>query len=441
MEQDQCLLGGNELRPSDKKASRPICGPCNAQKRVNRLLSNDYLRQAFVTIWARGFFLRFSSFLQQQETQIEPQARILGKTLTLFQEAEKTFHRPEEMSEVWLETMITQAGHGLSPTFFRRFLIQEQLISPPNRDEKRINLLQEKILSVPKGYQRLVEVYFNERLALRERQIEHKASNPLSVSTIEEDFQKVPCLLRWLAEHAPDVTGWEMVQEEHIYAFLLTLAPISREMTRRKLYHFFRLGRKRRLIAHIPLLDTPSRELPRTVEPLREDEQKALARRIHQNIATHPEEAFLSALCFYHGLSVAQIRAIKLASIDLERGIISLNENHRVFLLEEDLLLLEHFLRKRQEIRYAKQRSHLIISNQPIAEDKPVPQGYVQNKVVPFAGATAQCLRITCMEALSARYGPQYLVEAFGLSISQAGRYGKMKNTSLRRKSNNNKTN
>lgn len=271
-----------------------------------------------------------------------------------------------------------------------------------------------------------MEVYFNERLALRERQKEQQASNPLSVKSIGEDFLKVSRLLRWLAEHAPDVTVWEMVQEEHIHAFLLTLTPTSRELTQRKLYHFFRVGRKRRLIAHIPLLNLPRKELPRTVEPLPEDEQKRLAQRIRQSIATHPEEAFLCALCFYHGLSVAQIRAMKLANIDLEQGIIFLSENHRVFLLAEDLLLLEHFLRKRQEIPYSKQRSHLIISNQPIVEDKPVPQGYVQNKVVPFAGATAQRLRITCLDALSARYGPQYLVEAFGLSISQAGRYGKV---------------
>jgi hypothetical protein len=35
-------------------------------------------------------------------------------------------------------------------------------------------------------------------------------------------------------------------------------------------------------------------------------------------------------------------------------------------------------------------------------------------------------LRITCFAALSARYGPQYLIEAFGLSLTQASRYGNM---------------
>lgn len=33
---------------------------------------------------------------------------------------------------------------------------------------------------------------------------------------------------------------------------------------------------------------------------------------------------------------------------------------------------------------------------------------------------------MTCLSALAARYGPQYLVEVFGLSLPQAARYGKL---------------
>ncbi len=51
---------------------------------------------------------------------------------------------------------------------------------------------------------------------------------------------------------------------------------------------------------------------------------------------------------------------------------------------------------------------------------------YIAEKVRALTGHTPQCLRITCFTALSARYGPQYLVEAFGLSLAQAARYGKM---------------
>jgi hypothetical protein len=94
--------------------------------------------------------------------------------------------------------------------------------------------------------------------------------------------------------------------------------------------------------------------------------------------------------------------------------------------LAEDFLLLEQFLRKRQELPYAKSRSYLFISNNFKLDDEPVGEGYVRRKVQAFTGQTPQCLRITCFTALSARYGPQYLVEAFGLSLTQASRYGSM---------------
>src|SRR5258708_3565350 len=124
MDQGHCLLCDKVLRPSDKKASRTICGPCTSQKRVTRLLSDDFLAHVFATIWARGFFLRLSSFLQQQETPIESQDKILAKALKLFQEAENTFHRPEEMNEESLQNMIFQTVHGLLTTFFLPLLIQ-----------------------------------------------------------------------------------------------------------------------------------------------------------------------------------------------------------------------------------------------------------------------------------------------------------------------------
>jgi hypothetical protein len=86
----------------------------------------------------------------------------------------------------------------------------------------------------------------------------------------------------------------------------------------------------------------------------------------------------------------------------------------------------EQFLRKRKELPYATSRSHLFISNHHKLDDEPLRREYILTKVRPFAGHTPQSLRITCFAALSARYGPQYLIEAFGLSLTQASRYGNM---------------
>lgn len=218
-----------------------------------------------------------------------------------------------------------------------------------------------------------------------------------------------------------------MVQEEQINTFLLTLTPISRELVRKKLYQFFRVGRKRRVITHIPVMNLPSRELSPTIEPLKLEEQKAVARQIHSSSLTHPEEALLTTLCFYHGLSSLQICQLKLHDIDLEKRTIYLENRPPAYLLAEDLLLLEQVLQNRQNFpSYAKNRSYLFINKQKRLTDEPVTTKYIHRKVQTFTGFTPQHLWISCYAALAAQYGPQYLVEALGLSLSQASRYGKL---------------
>jgi hypothetical protein len=119
--------------------------------------------------------------------------------------------------------------------------------------------------------------------------------------------------------------------------------------------------------------------------------------------------------------------SLKTEQVDVERGIISVEERPPIYLLAEDFLLLEQFLQRRKELPYAKKKSYLFISNQTKLADKPMTQEYVAEKVRALTGHTSQCLRITCFAALSAQYGPQYLVEAFGLSLTQASRYADLK--------------
>lgn len=44
-----------------------------------------------------------------------------------------------------------------------------------------------------------------------------------------------------------------------------------------------------------------------------------------------------------------------------------------------------------------------------------------------LTGFTPKALRITCFFSIASRFGSQLLVEGFGLSLTQASRYGKMK--------------
>jgi integrase len=418
-----CILCGGDLRPCDITFGKKTCVLCLHQRRVAFLLSDAYLNQTFLSQWTKNLFKRLGTFLQEHEVALEAQARLLSKVAPIFQEAEQSFGSLEEMSEAWLVEGIEKAGGAIRPTYVKAFLLQEHLITAIDQDDTRLKAVLTKIEHLPQGYRRLMEVYFHERIAFRKRQMELNAKHPLAVRSIEIDFITLSMLVRWLMQHLPDLTGWQMVQEEHLHAFLLSLKPTHRELVRGKLQMFFNLGRKRRIITHVPIANLPERRLPLTVEPLLEMEQKALARKIRENLSTHPEEAFVTALCFYHGLSTSQICHIRLDRVDVEQGKISIAGRTPVYLLAEDFLLLEQFLQLRSGLPHAKKRGHLFISNQSTLDDIPVTNEFVADRVRAFSGHTPRCLRITCFTALSARYGPQYLVEAFGLSLDQAARY------------------
>jgi integrase len=82
-----------------------------------------------------------------------------------------------------------------------------------------------------------------------------------------------------------------------------------------------------------------SERWPEKLEPLSLEEQRALARRIRENLFTRPEEAWLPALCFYHGLSSSQVGRLKTEQVDVERGLISVEGRPPIYLLAEDFLL------------------------------------------------------------------------------------------------------
>ena len=426
MDQLCCGECGSPLRSSESSNEQRRCTNCLYRKRIASVLTDEHLDHLFSKRWSKRLLRALGVFLEKHEVALGTQVRMLSKATHIFQEADRCFRWPEEMKQEWLEEMIEKAGPHLAPTFFKAFLLEEKMLTAPSKDEEKINVLRSKLESVPQHYRRLMEVYFNERISLRERQVKEQARRPLAVSTMMADWGLLSRLIRWLTEQVPDLKGWDMVQEEHIHAFLLTLTPKTRELARKDLHMFFRLARKRRIITHVPIMDYPSKALPRTIEPLRGEAQKGLAQLIRESIYAHPEEAFLTALCFYHALSPVQICHLRTSDVDVQRGMMHVEGRPPVYLLAEDVLLLEQFLRKRQDLPYAKKRSYLFISNQAILDDQALGKEYVARKVRAFAGQTPQCLRITCLTTLSALYGPHYLVEAFGLSLTQASRYGNM---------------
>lgn len=135
---------------------------------------------------------------------------------------------------------------------------------------------------------RLLEIYFNERMELRNRQVKFNARNPLSLLTVKEDIEIFVRLVRWFQINCLHIESWDTVQQEDIHKFLLTFTPKHREIVRKDLLVLFKLAKIKRQITHIPILDIKSRELPPTIEPLTFDEQVRVAKVIKSRLYEQP---------------------------------------------------------------------------------------------------------------------------------------------------------
>lgn len=235
-------------------------------------------------------------------------------------------------------------------------------------------------------------------------------------------------LVRWFQMNCKHIESWDTVQQEDVHDFLLSLTPKHREIVRKDLLVLFKLAKRKRIITHIPILDIKSRELPPTIEPLSFDEQVRVAKVIKSRLYEQPLECLLTTLCFYHGLSSSHISNIKISDINVDLKVIYLNERSPVYLSNDELVLIIEYLKQRSNIKNVKNKPYLIVSSSSseVYQDRPIKAHFIARKVKAFCGFTPKSLRITCFNTIASHFGPQLLVEGFGLSLTQASRYGKL---------------
>lgn len=131
-----CPECGGDFWPSDLKDGRKSCSSCQKKKRAAHYVSDRYLNQAFTTEWGKVLLRKLGAFLEEQDIRFETRGRMLPKAAVIFQEAEHYFKGPEWIERAWLEEAIAKTGVTLYPTFFKAFLIQEQILRETSQDEK-----------------------------------------------------------------------------------------------------------------------------------------------------------------------------------------------------------------------------------------------------------------------------------------------------------------
>jgi sulfur transfer complex TusBCD TusB component (DsrH family) len=120
--------------------------------------------------------------------------------------------------------------------------------------------------------------------------------------------------------------------------------------------------------------------------------------------------------------------AVKTTDINLEKKIIYFKERPPVYLSEDGMILVNEYAKLRINIRNIENKTYLLISSHSaeVYKDQPVINPFIAQKFKQLSGFTSKSLRITCFNTIAGHFGPQLLVEGFGVSLTQASRYGKL---------------
>ena len=384
------------------------CYDCVDRTHLKIILSPARLAGTFSKQWASSLLVNYFRYLQEAGITISCVRRHVDRAKKVLLLAESAFLSPSEITVGWVERICEQRPKCLKPVrhSFLCFLQEQGILKMPDEND----LLQVRILRqierIPAGFRRLVSIYYQTRLDLRKRQIGNDEDTPLSLMTINSDIEMFSRFVRWLDHEHQEVSSWNLVQESHVNAFLLTLTPRHRELVRKDLHVLFKLAKRRKLIAHIPMADYPAREMPPATEPLSVAEQRRVARILAQSVHMNPLGCLLGCLCFFHGLSTKQIRSIRLSDVDLAGKKIIVKDRPPVYLSTEELLALENYVKLRSSMRNVNKREYLVIGDRgasaKIYENKPLGVGAIRDKVSELTGYTTKRLRITCFHSFSA---------------------------------------
>jgi hypothetical protein len=361
----KCVMCGAALNEAIARGGHKKCYDCIELTHLNILLSASNLNSIFSKKWAANLLIKYYEYLKEAGIKISAVSDNVDKAKKILVLAEKYCLSPYEINTDWLEKVCEDKPKNVNRvrTSFLCFLEELGILKMPDADDLMQGQIARQIERCPKEFGRLIEIYCNTRMELRKRQISNNEIAPLVLKTISCDIGVFTKFVKWIIQTHKEVHSWNLVQEEHVHEFLLTLTPNNRELVRKDLHVLFKLAKRKKIITYIPMMDYPCRELPSVVEPLNISEQKRVARILMQSVHTNPLACILGCLCFFHGLSSRQIQSIKLSDINLPGKKINLPDRSPVYLSTEELLALENYARNRSHMKNIRKREYLFIGD------------------------------------------------------------------------------
>jgi site-specific recombinase XerC len=280
-----------------------------------------------------------------------------------------------------------------------------------------------RVAEVPAGFHDVVTAFDAAQLQARER-ARRAGTRPRTDHTLEINLSAVRDLARFLTCHRPAVTGWQLVTRTDVEAFLATLPnPGNRVRNLHALRVFFRWARTRRLLLSDPTLGLRTNSnVAFHGEVLDLDQQRDLLRRwtTHAD-QLNPNEPAVGLLALLHGASVAELRGIHAADLDLTAATIRLGHRPQPTPLDpHTTTALRHVLTHRRAI--GPDNPHLLINQKTKTIAGPVSAAYLEKLLAP-AGVTPLRLRVTRLATLVTTMDPILVAHAYGIRYNAATHY------------------
>lgn len=273
-----------------------------------------------------------------------------------------------------------------------------------------------RIAETPAAFRAAAAAFDDAQLQARDR-ARRAGTRPRADRTLEINLTAVRDLARYLAASRPAVTGWDLVANGDVEAFLATIAsPASRARHLHALRGFFRWARSHRIILADPARGLrPSSNIAFHGRLLSAAEQRQLLLRWTAGAENlHPHEPAAGLLGLLHGASVAELRQLRVTDIDLSRATVQLGRRpHPVPLDPATGAALRRCL-DHHDRHHRDGNPHLLVNQKSKTVAGPVSVSYLEKLLSP-AAVTPTLLRVTRLAHLVTTLDPVIVAAAFGV--------------------------
>lgn len=292
-------------------------------------------------------------------------------------------------------------------------------LNPTNPYQKIV----EKIQEVPKGFRVLLQYYLEIEKNRNEVLEKKNASKSLSWRSINSEFTVFFSLINWLVVNE-SVSDWTLVSQDTINRYLLSFGNIqNREIQKRKLYNFFEFGRKNRLLIQNPILPFKAKDYPIISRVFTKSDHKNLFKSIKQLSKSNPTDSLLASLCYFNALTSKQIQEIKIDDINLFRKCIHVKGRAPAYLNPHEVQYLNNHIKITDYYRnhYGSPLLFFIVHKGRVSQ---VSTRWINKHVKNVYSETPHNLRKAGLQYCADKFGPQFLHDCFGLSLSHTARFG-----------------